>query len=269
MYCVNPAACGLPSAAFSCPLVGARHPGLRRRRPSRHARAKKIIFYRTGVPCYNHQLHSKLSTPRSHRHWFCIVAILRSRSVTQAGPWILATQPTRNALSRRDLGFRSSQCMLQRLHSRLLPLRTCILHTLTLSLDRQGPALLSLADDNTRKCSGVVENLQILAGQLKERVDYENFLEQVNLAEQLTSSDFGVSTGLISQGYWESSKWYFVNVERGNIADKIQPRNINVSFTNNNNVPIDVIIFTFYSDQLTIDVETGIVTKYFFFIILL
>ena len=90
---------------------------------------------------------------------------------------------------------------------------------------------------------------------------YENFLEQVNLAEQLTSSDFGVSTGLISQGYQESSKWYFVNVERGNIADKLQPRNINVSFTNNSNVAIDVIIFTFYSDQLTIDVETGIVTN--------
>jgi hypothetical protein len=98
---------------------------------------------------------------------------------------------------------------------------------------------------------------------------YENFLQQVNLAEQLTSSDFGVSTGLISQGYWEASKWYCVNVERGNIADKLQPRNINVSFTNNSNVPIDVIIFTFYSDQLTIDVETGIVTKYFFLIIIL
>jgi hypothetical protein len=90
---------------------------------------------------------------------------------------------------------------------------------------------------------------------------YENFLEQVNLAEQLISSDFGVSTGLISQGYWEASKWYFVNVERGNIADKLQPRNINVSFNNNSNVAIDVIIFTFYSDQLVIDVETGIVTK--------
>ena len=36
---------------------------------------------------------------------------------------------------------------------------------------------------------------------------YENFLEQANLAEQLTSSDFGVSTGSISQGYWETSKW--------------------------------------------------------------
>ena len=90
---------------------------------------------------------------------------------------------------------------------------------------------------------------------------YENFLQQVNEAEQWTSSDFGVATGLISQGYWEASKWYFVNVERGNIADKLQPRNISISFTNNSKVPIDIIIFTFYSDQLTIDVETGIVTK--------
>ena len=92
---------------------------------------------------------------------------------------------------------------------------------------------------------------------------YENLLQQVNLAEQLTSSDVGVSTGLISQGYWEASKWYFVNVERGNIADKLQPRNNNVSFTNNSNVAIDVLIFTFYSDQLVIDVETGIVTIFF------
>ena len=54
---------------------------------------------------------------------------------------------------------------------------------------------------------------------------------------------------------------FFAAHIRGNIADKLQPRNINVSFNNNSNVPIDVIIFTFYSDQLTIDVETGIVTK--------
>ena len=70
---------------------------------------------------------------------------------------------------------------------------------------------------------------------------YENVLQQINLVEQLTSSDFGVSTGLIDQGYWEASKWYFVNVERGNVADKLQPRNINVSFTNNSNVPIDIL----------------------------
>ena len=34
------------------------------------------------------------------------------------------------------------------------------------------------------------------------------------------------------------------------------------------NVAIDVIVFTFYSDQLTIDVETGILTKFFFEILL-
>jgi hypothetical protein len=90
---------------------------------------------------------------------------------------------------------------------------------------------------------------------------YENFLQHVNSAEQLTSSDFGVSTGLISQGYWEASKWSFVNVKRGNIADKLQPRNLNVSLTNNSNVAIDLLVFTFYSDQLVIDVETGIVNK--------
>jgi hypothetical protein len=64
------------------------------------------------------------------------------------------------------------------------------------------------------------------------------------------------------------SKWYLVNVERGNIADKLQLRNVNVSFNNNSNVAIDAIIFTFYSNQLVIDVETGIVTKFFFLILL-
>ena len=57
---------------------------------------------------------------------------------------------------------------------------------------------------------------------------------------------------------------YFVNEERGNPADKLQPRNINVSFQNNSNVRMDLMVFIFYSDELLIDVETGIVTKYFF-----
>jgi hypothetical protein len=48
---------------------------------------------------------SKLSTQRSHLHRFCIVAILRSHSFRQTGPWIIATQLGRNMLPRRDLGF--------------------------------------------------------------------------------------------------------------------------------------------------------------------
>ena len=51
------------------------------------------------------------------------------------------------------------------------------------------------------------------------------------------------------------SKWYFVNVERGNIADKLQPRNINISFNNDSNVAIDLLIFILHSDQMVKDVE--------------
>jgi len=120
-------------------------------------------------------------------------------------------------------------------------------------------------------------NLQVSVGgqnvlQSTLQYGYEHFLEQVNLAEQLTSSDFGISTGLINQNYWENSKWYYVNVERGNAADKLNGRNINVSFTNNSNVPIEVMVFMFYSDEIAFDVKTGLVTRhknYFFFIILL
>jgi len=82
------------------------------------------------------------------------------------------------------------------------------------------------------------------------------------LAEQLTSSDFGISTGIINQNYWENSKWYYVNVERGNASDKITGRNINISFSNNSNVPIEVMVFIFYSDEITIDVKTGLVTRH-------
>jgi hypothetical protein len=46
-----------------------------------------------------------------------------------------------------------------------------------------------------------------------------------------------------------------------NIADKLQPRNINISFNNTSHVAIDILVSILYSDQLVIDVETGIVTK--------
>ena len=49
-----------------------------------------------------------------------------------------------------------------------------------------------------------------------------------------------------------NSKWYYVNVERGNAADKLNGRNINVSFTNDSNVPIEVMVFMFYSDEITV-----------------
>ena len=56
-------------------------------------------------------------------------------------------------------------------------------------------------------------------------------------------------------------------MERGNAADKLNGRIINVSFTNNSNVPIEVMVFIFYSDEIASDVKTGLVTRhknYFF-----
>jgi len=83
-----------------------------------------------------------------------------------------------------------------------------------------------------------------------------------------TLIDLLVDLKVPCSSHWLSLKWYSVNVDRGNIADKLQPRNINVSFTNNSNVAIDILVFTFYSDQLVIDVETGIVNEFFFIILL-
>ena len=62
----------------------------------------------------------------------------------------------------------------------------------------------------TSPCS--LTNLQVTIGgqnvlQSTLFYTFENFIEQVNLAEQLTSADFGVSTGLINQGYWEWSRF--------------------------------------------------------------
>jgi hypothetical protein len=45
-------------------------------------------------------------------------------------------------------------------------------------------------------------------------------------------------------------------------GDKLSGRNINVSFINNSNVPIEVMIFIFYSDEIAIDVTTGLVTRH-------
>ncbi len=106
-------------------------------------------------------------------------------------------------------------------------------------------------------------NLQVAIGgqnvlQSVLNYNYETFLEQIMYAEQLTSPDFGVSTGLFDASFWNYNSYHWVNVEHSNINDKLQPRNLSISFTNNNNVPIDVLIFTFKSNQITIYVETGI-----------
>jgi hypothetical protein len=91
--------------------------------------------------------------------------------------------------------------------------------------------------------------------------NYENFISQVNLAESFTSADFGVSVGLLNQSWWEYSRFYYVNIERSSTGEKVGPRNINISFTNGSLLNIDVMVFIFYSDEFTININNGLVLK--------
>ena len=109
-------------------------------------------------------------------------------------------------------------------------------------------------------------NLQVSVGGVNQlqstlNYNYENFIEQINLAEALTSSDMGISCGLFNQAYWEMFRHYYVNIERSALTDKDVARNINISFTNNSLVNTDILTFIIYSDTFTIDIETGIITK--------
>lgn len=90
---------------------------------------------------------------------------------------------------------------------------------------------------------------------------WENFLEQVSMAESLTSTDMGIGTGLLSQSWWDMNRVYYVDLSRGRQADRETMRNLTISFKNNTLVPITLMVFTIYLDKLTIDVETGAVKK--------
>lgn len=111
-----------------------------------------------------------------------------------------------------------------------------------------------------------LNNLQVTLGGvniLNTNLNYtfENFLSQVVNAESLTSSDIGIATGLITQSWWEANRVYFVDLTRGRSADKEMPRNLNISFSNNTNIPIDLMVFTTYLDKVVINIETGQLRK--------
>jgi hypothetical protein len=90
---------------------------------------------------------------------------------------------------------------------------------------------------------------------------WENFIEQIALARDLTSGTLGLSVGLINQKWWESNKVYYCDLSRGTRADKETARNLNISFTNNSNVAIDLLVFTIFNDQIVLNVSNGAVQR--------
>lgn len=109
-------------------------------------------------------------------------------------------------------------------------------------------------------------NIQVMLGgvnQLSNTIYYtfDEYLTQIANYESLTSSDLGVGNGLISKDFWEMNRVYAVNLQRGNPADQLTPRNCNISFNNNSNASISILVFLVYLDDCKVDVETGRVTK--------
>ena len=89
---------------------------------------------------------------------------------------------------------------------------------------------------------------------------FENFLEQVSLAETIGASDIGLNVGLVNQEWWESNRVYYIDLARSRDIDKDTPRELVVKGPNNSNVPIDCLFFCVYLEEFTIDVVTGVVS---------
>ena len=93
---------------------------------------------------------------------------------------------------------------------------TCILHLLIYSINKS-VKVIHVNDTHTHTCPVPSTNLQVNVGgnnilQSTMFSSYENFISQVKLAEQLTSADFGASTGLIHQPSWEWSRLILNNL---------------------------------------------------------
>jgi len=86
---------------------------------------------------------------------------------------------------------------------------------------------------------------------------FENFLEQFVLADNVVAGVGAANVGVIDQKFWEASRVYWADLSRSTDADKASMRNLVLSFKNNSQVPIDLLVFTVYSNRITVDVANG------------
>jgi len=86
---------------------------------------------------------------------------------------------------------------------------------------------------------------------------FENFLEQFVLADNVVAGIGAANVGVIDQRFWEASRVYWADLSRSTDADKASMRNLVLSFKNNSQVPIDLLVFTVYSSHISVDVASG------------
>jgi len=86
---------------------------------------------------------------------------------------------------------------------------------------------------------------------------FENFLEQFVLADSIVAGIGAANVGVIDEKWWSSNRIYWADLSRSSESDKASMRNLTVSFKNNSLVTIDLLVFTIYSSQVLLDVESG------------
>lgn len=86
---------------------------------------------------------------------------------------------------------------------------------------------------------------------------FENFLQQFCLADNVVAGIGAANVGVIDQKFWEASRVYWADLSRSTDADKASMRNLVLSFKNNSQVPIDLLVFTVYSNRITVDCANG------------
>lgn len=86
---------------------------------------------------------------------------------------------------------------------------------------------------------------------------FENFIEQVSIADSVVSGMGPANVGIMSEQWWKQNRVYWADLSRSSDADKASVRNLVVTFKNNSQVIIDVMIFTIYSSHISVDVSNG------------
>ena len=89
---------------------------------------------------------------------------------------------------------------------------------------------------------------------------FESFCEQIVSWENIVT-DFALPVGLMSSDYWQNNRVYYIDASRQALADQNTPRNLTLQFTNNNNVTIDLLVFTIRGEEFILDVETGLINN--------
>jgi len=89
---------------------------------------------------------------------------------------------------------------------------------------------------------------------------YEEYIQQISKYNKQSSSEYGVESGLWSPSFWANNRFYVIAI-RSTEDDMNTPRNVTISFINNCNLDIDILVFCEYEEKLVISAGTGIITK--------